>query len=138
LKRVLRAGLVSGSISACVVLAACGGSPVDLSSQPTDLDSARSLAKQVASTANCSSFEDYSQGTGYWTFTCQTDTQMYAIVAASSTETRDTQLQRSRDQNLPVKTGNFYGVTMFQSPGHVLHAFDLDAFPGQADVLTSG
>jgi hypothetical protein len=122
--------LLTGSVLACVALSACGGPSVSLSSRPTDLDHARALAKKVADAGNCDGFEDYAQGKGSWTFSCQTGSWTFDIITASSTKARDLRVQDARDQGFPVKTGNFYAVTIAPSPGQALDPTDLTSFPG--------
>jgi hypothetical protein len=122
--------LLAGSVLACAALSACGGPSVSLSSRPTDLEHARALAQRVADEGGCDAFEDYSQGDGYWTFSCQTGSRTYDIITASSTKVRDLRAQVARGEGLPVKTGDFYAVTMAQSPGEILEQSDLTSFPG--------
>ena len=118
------------TVAVAAMLSACGSSSATLDARPTELSSARDLAQLVADTAKCDSFEDYSQHSDYWTFTCQTAEHTYDIRTVNSTVARQDAL-KSLTGSAPVKTGNFFLVTEAITPGRSNVSADLGAFPGE-------
>lgn len=103
---------------------------MSLSSQPHDHDSGRALAAAVADSADCGALEDYSLvASDHWDFTCQTGKQMFLIRTVSAAAGRDT------DRPAVSKTGPFYVVSPFSTPGSSGSAASLLArFPGDPAV----
>jgi len=124
-QRLLR-GLAPVLTTLGVFTVACGGSEATVRDQPTDLGSARDLAKVVATKAGCQSLEDFSLASAdKWAFSCQFGTTgMFVIRTATSTQLRDA----ARPTGSPYKVGAYYLVTPDTSSADLEH---LKAFPGQ-------
>ncbi len=114
-------------VVAVLLVAACGTTG-NITDEPHDLGSGRSLAKAVAGKANCGYIEDYSlPASDHWDFTCQIGKRMFVIRTANTPASRDAGLS----SDVPYKVGPFYLVSPFQQPGVALTADSLKAFPGE-------
>lgn len=109
-----------------VLAAGCGGPNANVADRPTDLDSARDLAKAVAQKAECEGFEDFGlDADDKWAFTCQFGQRgMFVIRTAVSTQLRDA----ARPTGTAYKVGAFYLVTPDTTTPDLRH---LQAFPGE-------
>jgi len=125
------------ALAALVVLSGCSPD-VPLSSRPSDVDSARDLARSVAHAGDCGSLEDLGAGTGYWEFTCQAGDRSFTITAVSDRRALLARTAALSWSSAPVKTGKWYlvqeGLDFGQSkagPPRPTPVSDLDRFPGR-------
>ena len=126
------------ALAALVVLSGCSRSDVPLSSRPTDVDSARDLARGVAGAGDCGSLEDLGAGTGYWEFTCQAGDRSFTITTVSRSSVRLPRLAVLARSPAPVKAGDWYlvqeALDFGQSksgPPRPTPVSDLDRFSGK-------
>lgn len=119
--------------AALLVLAGCAPEHVALDSRPTDADSGRALARTVADQGGCEQFadDDRDAGTDHWRFTCNRGRHFYGVVAATSTSARDAAVTEVESTSSPYRTGRYYVVFEFGSPGARPLPQDLHGFPGR-------
>jgi hypothetical protein len=122
---------------AALVLTACSSTAVPLTSRPTDLGSARDLARAVADAGHCGDLEDLGQGTGYWEFTCQDRSRSFTITTADRPEARLARTSALSGSGAPLKAGDWFLVQEDADHGgskdgapSPTPVSDLDRFPG--------
>jgi hypothetical protein len=126
------------------LLAGCSGADVPLTTRPTDLGSARDLARAVADAGHCGGLEDLDAGSGSWAFTCQDGGRSFTITAVDGDASRLRQAVALARSSAPVKAGEWFFVQEDldfgagkSGPPLPTPVGDLDRFPGSL-VRTAG
>jgi hypothetical protein len=90
-----------------------------MDTMPTNTESARQLAKTVASNGGCDSFEDYdfNRARDTWVFTCQKPGMTFEIIAFGSPEARSAAIKFFDDSSSTYVTKNFYAVVVVKYEG---------------------
>lgn len=120
-------------IAALLLLAGCAPEHVALDSRPADADAGRALARTVADRGGCEQFadDDRDAGPDHWRFTCSRGRHFYGIVAATSGSALDTAITQVESTSSPYRTGRYFVVFEFGSPGARPAPQDLHDFPGR-------
>ena len=100
--------------------AACSASPIATDTVPRSVETARQLARTVASNGGCGGFEDYNfnRSADTWVFTCQTPGASFEIVAYGSQSARSEGLKTLDNSGNTYIARNFYAVAVVGSYGN--------------------